>query len=123
MRRIPWLPVSLQSGYLHNWILIKVSSGRGQGLNNALEDAAHYVEAITSFLDGKQSLSDAINAYDAEVLARGKKEVDISFKQAIAFHHWDMIMESAMAKHGQYKLSDEEWKIEGSRPHAEVLVA
>ena len=79
---------------------------RGQGLNNALEDAAHYVEAIASFLGGKQSMSDAITDYDDEVLTRGKKEIEISYNQAVAFHHWNLITESPMAKYGTYKIQE-----------------
>ena len=119
MPHIQCLLVSLLIPYDAVWelgdSLRPFSLDRGQGLNNALEDAGNYVEAITSVLDGKQSLNDAINAYDEEVLARGKKEIDVSFQQAVAFHRWDMIMESPLAKKGQYKLNDEEWRTGASR--------
>ncbi|KAI9693182.1 MAG: hypothetical protein M1822_005178 [Bathelium mastoideum] len=79
---------------------------RGQGLNNALEDAAYYVEAISNFRSSKQSLSEVIDAYDDEVRTRGKKEIAVSFGQAVAFHDWAKLEKSALAVHGTLKIKD-----------------
>lgn len=60
---------------------------RGQGLNNALEDAYRYVKALESYTKGNLSLVEAVNAYDAEVLEPGRKEIEASNKQAYGSHH------------------------------------
>ena len=52
-----------------------ISSFRGQGLNNALQDAALYVEAIGAVVYGVKSLEVAVSEYDAEILERGRKEI------------------------------------------------
>ncbi|KAB8302647.1 hypothetical protein EYC80_006012 [Monilinia laxa] len=39
---------------------------RGQGLNNAIQDAANYIEAIKKINEGTCSAAEAISAYDAE---------------------------------------------------------
>ncbi|KAL9095212.1 MAG: hypothetical protein Q9165_002468 [Trypethelium subeluteriae] len=77
---------------------------RGQGLNNALEDASYYIKAITSVVDGKKSLKEAVDAYDAEVLERGTREIDVSYKQAVAFHNFEMMQNSTVARHGTAKV-------------------
>ncbi|KAI9684932.1 MAG: hypothetical protein M1822_005581 [Bathelium mastoideum] len=79
---------------------------RGQGLNNALEDAAYYVSLVADVLEGKQSLRNAVAAYDEEMRHRGAKEVETTRKQAWAWHHWDEFMSSPIAKHGVQKIVD-----------------
>lgn len=55
-----------------------ISPFRGQGLNNALQDAALYVEAIGAVVSGAKSLEEAVLEYDAEILERGRKEIGVS---------------------------------------------
>ncbi|RAL58778.1 hypothetical protein DID88_009192 [Monilinia fructigena] len=50
---------------------------RGQGLNNAIQDAANYIEAIKKINEGTSTAAEAISAYDAEVFERGKREINI----------------------------------------------
>lgn len=73
-----------------------ISLLRGQGLNNAFEDAFHYVEATQSYVKAEKSLKDAIDEYDKETLERGKKEVEISNLQTYGTHHWDTLMQSPL---------------------------
>ena len=47
-----------------------------------------------------------MSAYDDEVRTRGEKEIETSYKQAIAFHNWDMVKTSALAVHGTHKIKD-----------------
>ena len=73
---------------------------RGQGLNNALLDASNIVSALYSVADGEKSFQEAIDGYDAEMIQRGKLEMEVSYKQTMMVHNWDMVMDSPMAKYG-----------------------
>jgi len=56
---------------------------RGQGLNNAVQDASCIVDAVVSVVKGESTLKDAIDAYEAEMKPRGKKEVEMSYEAAL----------------------------------------
>lgn len=73
---------------------------RGQGLNNALQDAANFVAAIKSVVSGEAGLREAVDGFDAEVLERGKVEMEISLKQTMFIHDWDTLMQSPMVGMG-----------------------
>ncbi|OCK81663.1 FAD/NAD(P)-binding domain-containing protein [Lepidopterella palustris CBS 459.81] len=73
---------------------------RGQGLNNALQDSSNFVSAIKEAASGGNSLANAIDAYDKEVLERGTLEMQISLKQTIFIHNWETLMASPMVKMG-----------------------
>ncbi|PSN65575.1 FAD/NAD(P)-binding domain-containing protein [Corynespora cassiicola Philippines] len=77
---------------------------RGQGLNNAFEDAFNYIEAIQSYATGKQSLEEAVDKCDADNLARGKREIEVSSLQTYGSHHWDVLMKSPMITSGTSKM-------------------
>jgi hypothetical protein len=51
----------------------------------------------------KTELADVIAMYEAEMIPRGKAEVESSVENAIMLHDWDKIMESAMMTHGPVK--------------------
>jgi len=76
---------------------------RGQGLNNALEDAAKLVDELVAVKAGKQTLSDAIIAYEKEMKARTMVEMPISIAQADASHKWEKLMEAPVFKLGMNK--------------------
>jgi 2-polyprenyl-6-methoxyphenol hydroxylase-like FAD-dependent oxidoreductase len=81
---------------------------RGQGLNNALEDAACLVRELTTARDGKKSLKDAIQAYEEDMRARTLKEIPISVMQARMVHSWDDLMNAPMIKMGMNKLKEQD---------------
>jgi 2-polyprenyl-6-methoxyphenol hydroxylase-like FAD-dependent oxidoreductase len=83
---------------------------RGQGLNNALQDAANFVRAVKSVDAGEKGLNDAIDEYDKEVLERGMLEMSISLKQTLFIHNWETVMESPMVKMGMRQAGKEEEK-------------
>lgn len=76
---------------------------RGQGLNNAMADARHLVDAIVSAVDEKTTLSEAITAYEDEMRPRGAKEVKLSYQQAVASRNFDTIANSPIFKVGHAK--------------------
>lgn len=82
---------------------------RAQGLNNALQDAGHYVDMIKSVVsEGSRSgdrLESAVNAFDEEMFTRGAREIEVSYKQAYATMHWESYMNSPVVKHGHGSLN------------------
>jgi 2-polyprenyl-6-methoxyphenol hydroxylase-like FAD-dependent oxidoreductase len=76
------------------------SADRGQGLNNALQDASNFVNTIVSASKGAATLAEAVQAYDDEILERGQTEMDISLKQSYFIHDWEMLSQSPMFKIG-----------------------
>jgi 2-polyprenyl-6-methoxyphenol hydroxylase-like FAD-dependent oxidoreductase len=83
---------------------------RGQGLNNALQDASNFVAAMVEAASGTTQLKDAIDAYDKEVLERGTLEMQVSLKQTLFIHNWDTLMQSPMVKMGMHQATKEEVK-------------
>ncbi|KAL9063096.1 MAG: hypothetical protein Q9157_008428 [Trypethelium eluteriae] len=55
---------------------------RGQGLNNAMQDAAELVTAISKVMYENVPLETAIAAYEASMIPRGAKEVELSLQTA-----------------------------------------
>ena len=81
---------------------------RGQGLNNALEDAACLVDELTAAKDGKKSVKQAIQAYEKDMRTRTLKEIPISVMQARMVHSWETLMNAPMIKMGMNKLKEED---------------
>ncbi|KAF2804721.1 FAD/NAD(P)-binding domain-containing protein [Mytilinidion resinicola] len=81
---------------------------RGQGLNNALQDASNFVAALIAAASAKSPLADAVDAYDKEVLARGTTEMQISYKQSMFIHSWETLMQSPMVKLGMHQAKKDE---------------
>jgi len=71
---------------------------RGQGLNNAIQDASNLVAAIKRAVHGGGDLGKEIKAYDAELLARGSAEINLSLTQSVSIHDWDKFMNSPVMK-------------------------
>lgn len=57
---------------------------RGQGLNNAIMDAAKIVQAIKAWTDGSTSLQKPIQEYEDEMRPRGTREVETSLETMIS---------------------------------------
>ena len=80
---------------------------RGQGLNNALQDAAYLVEELVSADKGEKSLEDAVKAYEEDMRKRALAEIPISIQQAQMAHNWETLMNAPMIKMGMNKLKEE----------------
>lgn len=76
---------------------------RAQGLNNALEDARLYVDAVRNVVYGGQDLESNINAYDESTYTRGSMDIKLSNEQMYAYHHWDAVMSGPLMRGGYKK--------------------
>ena len=77
------LPRKAPSSFRLSWTDTRhIIADRGQGLNNAMKDASDIVDALTAVYTGKRALVDAIDAYEAEMIPRGAKEVGLSAELA-----------------------------------------
>lgn len=76
---------------------------RAQGLNNALEDARLYVEAVKGVFHENKSLKTSIDAYDESAYRRGKADIQLSNDQMFAYHHWDSFMHGPLMQNGYLK--------------------
>lgn len=72
---------------------------RGQGLNNAVKDAADLVAGIKKVVAGERTLADVVDEYEEEMKERGGKEVRLSYEQALKSKP-DLIKESPMGVYG-----------------------
>ena len=76
---------------------------RGQGLQHAIEDVAKYVAALGTVKSGQAKLKDAIDEYEAEMIARGGEEVRLSKLNTEMVHQWDKLMQSPLLQKGAKK--------------------
>ncbi|ERF73234.1 hypothetical protein EPUS_03075 [Endocarpon pusillum Z07020] len=78
---------------------------RGQGLNNAIDDAAQLVQQLQGLTDrtSHQEITAAINRYDEEVQQRGREAVESSLENSLMLHDWDRIMQAAILTRGMQK--------------------
>ena len=72
---------------------------RGQGLNNAICDAAHLLDALKEVFDGSKNLEQAIKEYEDEMRPRGAKEVNLTYQRMLLTAE-GRFGESAMANIG-----------------------
>ncbi|ETI24576.1 hypothetical protein G647_03945 [Cladophialophora carrionii CBS 160.54] len=79
---------------------------RGQGANNAICDSEKFVSAMIKVQSGEKSLLEAVNEYDADVISRGRTEVEVSRVQTDAFHDHAKFLDSPVVKHGIKPMSD-----------------
>lgn len=82
---------------------LTLRSDRGQGLNHSIQDAVNLVAAIRAVDSDENSLSTAIDKYDAEVLKRGSDEVRTSVKSAILTHDFAKLTDAPVMKQGYVK--------------------
>ncbi|KAK5047212.1 hypothetical protein LTR84_006734 [Exophiala bonariae] len=76
---------------------------RGQGLNNAMQDAAEVVDAVKSAVSGVCTLKDAISTYEDGMRPRGARDVALSLETAQRLLVSDL-KESPMFKVGLQKM-------------------
>jgi 2-polyprenyl-6-methoxyphenol hydroxylase-like FAD-dependent oxidoreductase len=110
-----WTPSSSWSGSLFAGVVTiagdaahPMAPHRGQGLNNALQDATHLVEQMQAVAAGNKTLTDAVQAYEDEMRPRAVEEIPISLKQAQMVHNFDTLMQSPMVKLGLHKAREAE---------------
>ena len=92
---------------------------RAQGLNNALQDAHNYVQALVEVRDGSKTLEDAITAYGAEVLERCSAENKLSNMWGPVLHNWQAMMNTPMMKQGYGQTKKPETATEETKPTEE----
>lgn len=74
---------------------------RGQGLNNAVHDACTLSRAIDEHLsDVGTPLVDVMEAYEAELVERGREAVISSGQNSLMIHDWDRLMDAQIFKQG-----------------------
>ncbi|KAJ5887310.1 hypothetical protein N7504_011357 [Penicillium tannophilum] len=79
---------------------------RAAGLNNAMEDARLYVDAIKAVVHKNESLRCSIDVYDGSAFKRGKADIESSNDQMFAYHHWDVVMNGPLMKGGYMKSNE-----------------
>lgn len=80
--------------------VLTATSDRGQGLNNAIHDAAYLGRALQGVCHNGKTISEAIDAYDKEVVERGHEAVISSGENSMMLVDWDKLKESPMFKYG-----------------------
>ncbi len=73
---------------------------RGQGLNHCICDASHLLDAIERVRAQETSFTEAISAYDAEIVPRGAEEVKCSVENGFMLHDWEKIQQSPVFRNG-----------------------
>lgn len=95
--------VTLAGDAAHN-----MSPNRGQGLNVGLQDAAVLSELLSKAKPTSDSLRPALREYEAEMLPRSSREVQISSKAASLAHNFEMLKESPLARFGVRRSRNED---------------
>lgn len=80
---------------------------RGQGLNNAVQDAAVLVDEIAEAMKGEKPLQEGFMAYEMDMKARTLEEITISIRRAQIVHNFDTLMAAPFFKHGLNKYREE----------------
>jgi hypothetical protein len=73
---------------------------RGQGLNHCICDTSHLLASIRKVVAGTATLKEAITAYEAEMIPRGREEVKCSVENGYMLHDWDQVRESPVFRQG-----------------------
>lgn len=73
---------------------------RGQGLNNAVHDAAHLGSALKEVCQAGKSLVEAIDVYEKEVVERGHDAVISSGQNSMMITDWNQLKESPIFQSG-----------------------
>lgn len=78
-------------------------TGRGQGFQLCIYDAASFVAAIKTVASREQSLADAITGYDSEMIQRGIREARVANQISKATHNWELLSQFPLFKDGLKK--------------------
>ncbi|KAK3986103.1 hypothetical protein QBC44DRAFT_311584 [Cladorrhinum sp. PSN332] len=74
---------------------------RGQGLGNAITDAAEFQKCLSS--SNNNNLVEAVTKYEKELWVRGLEAVQINLENTIAIHNWETLLQSPIYKSGLKK--------------------
>lgn len=77
---------------------------RGQGLNNAVHDAAYICRAIQAHVGDGKPLQDTLSEYEKEVVERGREAVESSGRNSLMVHDWETLMGAPMFKIGARRI-------------------
>jgi 2-polyprenyl-6-methoxyphenol hydroxylase-like FAD-dependent oxidoreductase len=69
-------------------------------MNHGIADAVVMVKEITAASKGEKSLSDAIKAYQDEMISRAGEEVQISVGNTQMLHDWEKAQMSPLLQRG-----------------------
>ena len=112
MPRIPWLFVSISSRIFSRAFRSDIYgladdfdpddiADRGQGLNNAILDAAHFARRIAEMKSKTRSaLRQAVSEYEKELWVRGSEAVPSSNENSLSVHNWAELQNSPLFKAG-----------------------
>ena len=82
---------------------------RGQGLNNAITDAADFLVHLREMKEHTpEELAAAVKRYEVELWPRGNEAVLASHENTNAVHDWKTMMKSPLFTDGLAKISKEE---------------
>ena len=94
-RTIPWnnrnARVTLAGDAAH-----PMTYHRGQGLNNAIHDAAYLCDALHEHCHKGRPLGEAITSYEKEMQERGRAAVISSGENSLMVHNWEQLKNSAI---------------------------
>lgn len=91
--------------------LPRAFSDRGQGVNNAIADAADFLIHLQAMKDNTpEELIAAVKKYEEALVPRGKEAVLASYKNSLLVHDWKTAMESPLFTKGlvKYHLKEED---------------
>ncbi|KAL9598114.1 MAG: hypothetical protein Q9179_004039 [Wetmoreana sp. 5 TL-2023] len=73
---------------------------RGQGLNHCICDVSHLLDGLKGVRDAHSSVAEAVDAYEEEMIPRGKEEVSCSIENGLTLHDWNKIQDSPVFRRG-----------------------
>jgi len=94
-------PMTFRASFCPFSFLVLIKVERGQGMNHGIADAKVLTEQFTAAKDGKQTVAEALDNYQKEMLARAGEEVAMSIVNTEMLHDWSRFLNSPlMAKGG-----------------------
>jgi 2-polyprenyl-6-methoxyphenol hydroxylase-like FAD-dependent oxidoreductase len=75
----------------------------GDGLNNALQDAALLVDELDAVDQGKKSLKEAVQAYEKDLKERTVTQIPLSMAQAKMVHSAETLVNAPFIKMGMHR--------------------
>ncbi|KAK7721067.1 hypothetical protein SLS64_001361 [Diaporthe eres] len=73
---------------------------RGQGLNHCIRDVAYLLEGMQAWNNSEQTLQEAIQKFEGEMIARGQEEVTCSVENGYMLHDWSKVQQSPVFNRG-----------------------